>query len=80
MYRKVLKHGSSRLVTLPRPYLDALGLDVGSRVEVLLDEDNGRIVIIPAPRAPTGIDESFAGEVDRCLKRYRRVIGRLADD
>ncbi len=35
-------------VTLPKPFVDRLGLEKGDRLEVRLE--NGRIVYIPRPR------------------------------
>ncbi|MEW6742896.1 MAG: AbrB/MazE/SpoVT family DNA-binding domain-containing protein [Planctomycetota bacterium] len=78
MYRKVFRQSSSYHVIIPPSYLKALDLEAGSRVEMLLDEDNRRIVILPAPPVPTEIDRAFAGQVDRCLERYSRVLRRLS--
>ena len=55
MTRKIFRSGNSAVVSIPQESLEALGLEVGSEVEVIVDEDRGRLILRPAeaPRAWT---------------------------
>ena len=46
MVRKIFKTGNSFVISLPRESLQILGLQEGSEVNVAVDQDEGRIIII----------------------------------
>lgn len=66
MRRKICAIGNSRGVSLPVEALKKLKLAVGSEVEVLVDEEHGRIVIEPVKRVeyPEGVDAQFVSQVN----------------
>lgn len=42
--RRIMKHGSSRVIALPKPYLRFFDLDHGGKVKILFDHI---IIILP---------------------------------
>ncbi len=81
MRRKICTIGNSRGVSLPTEVLEKLRLAVGSEVEVILDEEHGRIVIEPAhvPEYPPGLDAEFAAQVNDFIEQYRPALKKLAE-
>lgn len=81
MRRKICAIGNSRGVSLPVEALDKLKLAVGSEVEIVIDEEHGRIVIEPVRRSeiPEGIDAEFAGQVNDFIEQYRPALKKLAE-
>jgi len=80
MLRKIFKTGNSLVVSLPREILEALQLSDGAGVQVELNEDRGEIVIRPAelPLAASGVDQTFARQVDAFIEQYRPALEELA--
>jgi antitoxin component of MazEF toxin-antitoxin module len=81
MERKICAIGNSRGVTLPKEYLDALGLEVGSRVEAVFDGEREAIVLSrPHHRRVQlrGVSEDFARRVKRFIDRNRVTLEALA--
>jgi len=78
MTRKIFRSGNSVVVSIPRRSLDALGLDVGAEVEVVVDEEQGRIILRPAEELP-GVDAEFSRRLDDFIDRYRPALDALAD-
>lgn len=81
MRRKICAIGNSRGVSLPVEALEKLKLAVGSEVDVMLDEENGRIVIEPVQRMefPEGVDAEFAAQVSDFIEQYRPALKKLAE-
>ena len=80
MERKICAIGNSQGVTLPKEYLETLGLKVGSRVEALLDREH-EVIILSRPRDGIrlkGISEDFAQRVKRFIDRNRDTLEALA--
>lgn len=81
MERKICAIGNSKGVTLPKEYLEALGLEVGSRVEAAFDRDR-EAIILSRPRhrriQPQGVTEDFAWRVQRFIDRNRATLEALA--
>jgi putative addiction module antidote len=81
MERKICAIGNSRGVTLPKEYLEALGLQVGSRIEAVFDKDQEAIILSrPRPRRvqPQGVTEDFAWRIKRFINRNRATLEALA--
>ena len=79
MVRKIFRTGNSMVVSIPKDILDELRLSEGEEVSVELDEQQRQIVISPVKKTiPTGIDETFARQVDDFIKKYRPALEALA--
>jgi antitoxin component of MazEF toxin-antitoxin module len=75
MLRKILRTGNSLFISIPRDLLAALQL----YVSVQFESQQRQIVISPVVRAvPTGIDETFAKQVDDFIEKYRPALEGLA--
>ena len=81
MRRKICSIGNSRGVSLPVEALEKLRLAVGSEVDVVLDEEHGRILIEPVRKAeaPEGIDAHFASQVSEFIEQYGPALKKLAE-
>lgn len=80
MERKICSIGNSQGVTLPKEYLETLGLKVGSQVEAVLDREQ-RAIILFRPHGgvrPRGVTEDFARRVQRFIDRNRATLEALA--
>lgn len=80
MIRKIFKTGNSMVVSLPKDVLEYLNLSVGTGVTVELDQTEKKIIISPAglPFAASGVDETFAQQVDIFIDQYRPALEKLA--
>ena len=80
MIRKIFKTGNSMVVSLPKEALEFLRLSDGAGVSVELDRTQRQIVISPVelPLAVSGVDESFAQQVDAFIEQYRPALDELA--
>jgi antitoxin MazE len=79
MHRKVVAIGNSRGVSIPVEILNKLDLAAGSEVNVELDEEQERIVIVPVrKKLKTGIDKAFAEQVNEFIEKYRPALKELA--
>ncbi len=80
MSRKIFKTGNSAVVSLPKDMLEALRIQDGSRVDVLLDQPNRQIIIRPAdPLVIAGVDADFARQVSDFIAAYRPALEELAE-
>ncbi len=78
MTRKIFKSGNSVVVSIPRESLDALGLEIGSEVEVVVDEEQGRLILRPTNDLP-GVDAEFSRRLSDFIDRYKPALDALAD-
>ena len=78
MLRKVFKTGNSLVVSLPREVLEPLGVSDGSDVSVELDRKNGQILIRPTSQEVSGVDETFAKQVNEFIAEYRPALDALS--
>ena len=79
MLRKIFRTGNSMVVSIPKNILDELQISEGEDVSVELDSQQRQIVISPVEKAvPTGIDETFAKQVDDFIEKYRPALEALA--
>lgn len=82
MLRKVFKTGNSVVVSLPQEYLDALGLQLGSAVQLELDRDHRTLTMTPQTPTPqnAGIDADFAAQLEAFIADYGAALNALADE
>lgn len=78
MTRKIFRSGNSAVVSIPQESLEALGLEVGSEVEVVVDEEQGRLILRPTKDLP-GVDAEFSRRLNDFIDRYRPALDALAD-
>lgn len=78
MTRKIFRSGNSAVVSIPQESLEALGLEVGAEVEVVVDEEQGRLIVRPAEDLP-GVDAEFSRRLSDFIDRYRSALDALAD-
>lgn len=78
MVRKIFKTGNSLVISLPKESIQILGLNEGSEVSVVVDQDEGRIIIEPAKSRLTDIDPSFAQQLQNFIEQYRPALEALA--
>ena len=80
MSRKIFKTGNSAVVSLPKDMLEALRIQDGSQVDVLLDQPNRQIIIRPTdPLLIAGVDAGFARQVSDFIAAYRPALEELAE-
>ena len=78
MVRKIYKTGNSLVITLPKESIQILGLREGSEVSVVVDQEQGRIIIEPAGPQRTAIDPIFAQQLNDFIEQYRPALEALA--
>jgi putative addiction module antidote len=79
MLRKIFRTGNSIVVSIPKDILDQLDLSEGADVSVEFDSQQRQIVISPVEKPlATGIDETFAKQVDEFIEQYRPALEALA--
>lgn len=79
MVRKIFKTGNSFVISLPREFLQLLGLQEGSEVNVAVDQDEGRIIIERAQPLLADIDAAFAQQLNDFIEQYRPALEALAE-
>src|SRR5688572_4606365 len=77
MKGRILKMGDSLVISLPRESLLNLGLQEGSEVHVIIDDESGRIIIEPLRAGLADIDPTFARQLDDFIDRYRPALKAL---
>lgn len=77
MTQKVLRVGTSAAVTIPKESLKTLGLKVGDRITVTIDETRKAITIAPTTRISPE-DAKIAKLTLRFINRYRLDLLALA--
>lgn len=77
MTQKVLKVGSSAAVTIPKKSLEELGLQVGDRVSVEIDQ-NKKLVSIKPTDTLSSEDKKIAELTLNFINRYRKDLEALA--
>lgn len=78
MVRKIFKTGNSLVVSLPKEFIELIGLQEGSEISLFVDENQGRIVIEPAKPPLAGIDADFAQQLNDFIEQYRSALEALA--
>lgn len=80
MLRRLFKTGNSVVLSLPKEFLDSLGVADGENVTLELDRHQRRVIITPVekPLAIAGVDEVFARQVNEFIEQYRSALEKLA--
>ncbi|KKW22702.1 MAG: hypothetical protein UY65_C0017G0004 [Parcubacteria group bacterium GW2011_GWA2_51_12] len=79
MTQKVLKVGDSAAVTIPKKSLEELGLKIGDRVSVEIDEQHKVVSIKPAGRL-SAADQKIAKLTANFMARYGKDLAALAKE
>ncbi len=75
---KVIRSGSDLMIALPSETIARLGIEEGSRLEVVDDPDRGGVLVTPVAE-PLVIDDSgFDSLVDEFIDDYRNALESLA--
>ena len=76
MYTSIQKWGNSNAVRLPKAILDVLNMRENDKVEIL--SENHQIIIRPAKRKYTCLDEIFEGYTENyvCSEAETGTFGR----
>jgi putative addiction module antidote len=78
MIRKVFKTGNSLAFSLPGEFIEVLGLQEGSELNVAVDADKGRIILSPLTLPITDVDATFARQLAEFIEQYRPALEALA--
>ena len=80
--RKVFRSDNSVVASLPKDFLETLGIQEGVDVIVALDEADKSITISPLESRieGSGVDETFARQVADFIGRYRSALETLATE
>ena len=78
MIRKIFKTGNSLVISLPKESIKQLGLQEGSEVSVVLESEEGRLIIEPAKQQLVEIDPDFAQQLNEFIEQYRPALEALA--
>ena len=79
MTRKIFKTGNSMVVSLPASAETRLGVRPGSEVDVVVDEEQGVIIIKPVRSPAIGVTPEFSQLIDEFIEEYRPVLEKLAE-
>jgi len=74
MIQKVLKVGSSAAVTIPKRSLEELGLKIGDRVMLSVNQEQKRIIVEPS----ISVDAETIAWARRFVEKYRPALEALA--
>lgn len=74
MTQKVLKVGSSAMVTLPKKSLEGLGIKIGDRVQVEVDIKKKRVTVEPV----YNVNAELVEWTDKFIEKYRPALDALA--
>ncbi len=81
MLRRLFKTGNSVVLSLPREMLDALNLADGDEVNLALEEENGRRLIVTKVEKTTpatGVDADFSGHLEEFINQYHSELEELS--
>ena len=79
MLQKIISVGNSAAITLPKNFLEDIGLKIGDKVRVKSDSDSKTMVVqadIQTRKAK--LSKDFVDWTDRFIKKYRPVLEELA--
>jgi putative addiction module antidote len=80
MLRRLFKTGNSVVLSLPREYLEEMGVSNGENVAVEYDPSHRRVIISRVEKSlhAAGVDEEFARQVNEFIEQYRPALDELA--
>ena len=74
--KKLTPIGNSLAIVLPKPFLDQIGMDRDTEVEIASDGE--RIVLIPRLSKPKGKRARVSELIDEVLERHHTTLEKLA--
>lgn len=79
VHRKVTKIGNSLGVTFNKDLLNKINVGLGDDLEIIVNENEGEIVLRKSPTVPKGIDPRFFELLQTNVEQYRKTIEGLKD-
>ena len=79
VHRKVTKIGNSLGVTFNKELLNRINVDLGDDLEIIVNENEGEIVLRKSPTVPQGLDPRFFEVLQANVEQYRKTIEGLKD-
>ncbi|MFX4301535.1 AbrB/MazE/SpoVT family DNA-binding domain-containing protein [Alicyclobacillus tolerans] len=79
VHRKVTKIGNSLGVTFNKELLKRINVDLGDDLEIIVNENEGEIVLRKSPKVPQGLDPRFFEVLQANVDQYRKTIEGLKD-
>lgn len=80
MIRRLFNSGNSVVLSMPKEYLEGLGVAVGDEINLQLDRASKRLILAPLEKEieTAGIDQAFSNQVAAFIDRYRPALDALA--
>ena len=81
MLRRLFKTGNSVVLSLPREMLESMNLVDGDEVNLTVEEDHGRRLIVTKVEKTTpatGVDVNFSGHLEEFIHQYRSELEELS--
>ena len=82
MMQKILQVGNSAAVTIPKQFLQEMGLLIGDRIDIRAKKNPPKIEIAPSYqtvlRKKSGITAKFVRSVEDFIRVYKPVLEELA--
>ncbi|WP_258112627.1 AbrB family transcriptional regulator [Alicyclobacillus sp. SP_1] len=79
VHRKVTKIGNSLGVTFNKELLKRINVDLGDDLEIIVNENEGEVVLRNSPKVPQGLDPRFFEVLQANVDQYRKTIEGLKD-
>lgn len=79
VHRKVMKIGNSLGVTFNKELLKRINVDLGDDLEIIVNENEGEVVLRNSPKVPQGLDPRFFEVLQANVDQYRKTIEGLKD-
>lgn len=79
IHRKVTKIGNSLGVTFNKELLNKIHVSLGDDLEVIVNEEEGEIVLRKPLTVPQGLDPRFFDVLKTNVEQYRKAIEGLKD-
>jgi len=80
MLQKIISVGNSAAITLPKGFLEDVGLKVGDKIRVRADSDTKTMVIeADFDKIKPGLSRNFTNWTGKFIKKNRLVLEELAN-
>lgn len=79
IHRKVTKIGNSLGVTFNKELLKRINVDLGDDLEIIVNENEGEIVLRKSPKVPQELGPRFFEVLQANVDQYRKTIEGLKD-
>ncbi len=79
MLQKIISVGNSAAITLPKGFLEDVGLKVGDKIRVRADSDTKTMLIeADVDKIKPGLSKDFVSWTGKFIKKNRLVLEELA--